>query len=129
MEIVRVSRGATFTKGHIYIAGAFICDTLEDKTRLLSRESKIMHQTAIPEGKYRLVLSNSPHFNRVMPCIVGVPYFSGVLIHPGVSIFDTSGCILVGKSYHDIYLTESKYHFERLFSNILQYDINTVVVR
>ena len=129
MELIRVSRGATFTRGHIYIAGAFICDSLEDKCRDFNREPKVMHQSAIPEGKYRVALSHSKHFNRVLPHILGVPYFSGILIHPGNTIFDTSGCILVGKSYHDIYLTDSKYHFERLFANILQYNINTIIVR
>ena len=129
MELVRVVRGATFTTGQIYIAGAFICETLEDKCRDLHVSPKVMHQTAIPEGRYDLIMSHSPRFNRILPEILCVPFFSSIRIHSGNSTFDTSGCILVGKVVNNCFLEQSKVNLERLLDNIKHYEINTIIIR
>lgn len=129
MELVRVVRGATFTTGQIYIAGAFICETLEDKCRDLHHSPKIMHQTAIPEGKYPLLLTHSPRFQRVLPELFNVPFFSSIRIHSGNSTFDSSGCILVGKVVNNCFLEQSKVNLERLLDNIKHYKIDTILIR
>lgn len=78
---------------------------LEDTDRDLNRngvfdgnEKKIMHHTAIPYGKYRIIVNRSPRFKRELPRLLNVPHFTGILIHRGNTAKDTSGCILVGEN-------------------------------
>ena len=52
--------------------------------------------SCIPEGEYPVALMFSPHFNREMPHLLGVPDRSDILIHWGNFVENTHGCILVG---------------------------------
>lgn len=92
--VKRIARKPTYTIGKMYIDGVYFCDTLEDRDRLHFGERKIAGKTAIPEGRYDLVLNNySPRFgakepyrtlcNGYVPLIANVPQFSGVRIHIG----------------------------------------------
>jgi hypothetical protein len=87
--------------------------TLEDKIR----DHKILHETAIPYGSYRVVIDYSSRFKKEMPHILNVPEFTGVRIHPGNTNADTSGCILVGKDWHgDTTIFRSQEAFNELFN-------------
>ena len=88
--------GATYTIGTLYINGKYFCDTLEDTVR--ASGVKIPGKTAISAGKYNVVLRNSPRFKRMLPLIIGVPMFNGILIHRGNTAEDSAGCILVGEN-------------------------------
>jgi hypothetical protein len=85
-----------------------LCWTCEDE----HRETKVMHETRIPRGNYRLGLKplGSSRFDaaytrrfgalhRGMIEILNVPGFTGVLIHIGNTERDTSGCILLGNAW------------------------------
>jgi hypothetical protein len=60
------------------------------------RKQKIKHKTAIPNGRYEVVLKYSNRFKRQMLFLMNVPNFSGILVHAGNTVNDTSGCLLVG---------------------------------
>lgn len=102
------------TQGQISIDGKFECFTLEDVERL----QKIKGETAIPVGIYKVVLTQSPRFGRVLPLLVDVPNFEGIRIHPGNTDKDTEGCILVGQSYAKDFVGNSRAAFDKLFAKL-----------
>jgi hypothetical protein len=59
---------------------------------------KIPHETAIPTGVYKVIVNMSPSKKRMLPRLLDVPGFSGILIHRGNTKHDSSGCILVGEN-------------------------------
>lgn len=111
LELKRIAYRPGYTIGKFYMDGKFYCDTLEDT----KREVKIMHETCIPAGKYKVIINMSNRFKRLMPLLVNVPGFEGIRIHNGSNASHTSGCILVGKNSIVGQLTDSKTTFENLF--------------
>jgi hypothetical protein len=99
------------TIGKLSIDGGFECFTLED---IIRDGSKITHQTAIPPGRYPVVITMSTRFGRMLPQLVGVPGFEGIRIHPGNTAADTSGCILVGQSRANDSISSSRLAMEQL---------------
>lgn len=106
----------TCTPGSLYLNGDWQCYTLED----LPRPVKIAGETSIPAGNYRVSLTMSPRFKRVLPLIEGVPGFTGVRIHPGNTDRDTAGCILVGQGFKHEALSSSRVAFDQLFARLSQ---------
>lgn len=104
------------TIGQLYLFGDYFCDTLEDTCR----RTKIPGRTAIPAGRYRLVLEDSLKYFRVMPKLLDVPNYSGILIHWGNTPEDTQGCLLVGV-YDDKksdFISTSRKTFDNLFEKL-----------
>lgn len=93
------------TIGELLINGKKFSDTLEDKVRLtwslLPFKTllgvKIWGKTAIPSGRYQVVLTYSERFKRVLPLLLKVPQFDSIRIHGGNTEADTEGCVLIGK--------------------------------
>lgn len=112
MELITIRKHLkpTHTIGHFYIEGGiYFCDTLEDPVRNLVDinkdgdfddfgEGKIYGNTAIPAGRYKVIISYSPNFKRYLPMLIGVYGFVGIRIHNGSTVDDTHGCLLVGKN-------------------------------
>jgi len=95
----RIVKEEEYTLGKLYINGKYFCDTIEDKVRLLnSYEDKVYSETAIPIGVYKVVLSYSNRFKRILPEVLNVMFFKGIRIHAGNTAEDSAGCILVGKN-------------------------------
>lgn len=113
------------THGQLFIDGVYFCDTLEDTDRGLSatdsmediQKRKVFGKTAIPKGKYTVVISYSPRFNRLLPLLLNVPGYLGIRIHPGNTEADTHGCLLVGRRVNDKVLY-SRGTFDKLFSRL-----------
>ena len=110
--------GKACTIGELYVDGVFFCYTLEDQVR--AEGVKVKHETAIPFGKYRVVIAWSNRFQKPMPRLLNVPMFDGILIHAGNTAADTDGCILVGKQRGDGRITESRSAFAALFNRLAQ---------
>lgn len=115
-----------YTIGKMFVDGDFLCNTLEDTDRGLKSsmspseiaKKKVYGQTAIPTGKYQVVLAWSNKFKKQMPLITRVPGYSGVLIHTGNTNKDTLGCILVGKNDVVGRVSNSRYWFGILYPKI-----------
>lgn len=103
-----------YTIGKLYVDGQYFCDTLEDRVRDLAKEVKVPGQTAIPTGKYEVVVNISPRFRRKLPRLLNVPHFDGILIHRGNSAIDTAGCILIGENKIKGKLVNSTFYELRL---------------
>lgn len=116
IEVVRTTFGAKCTLGKMYFDGVDVCYTLED----VVREEKVYGETAIPCGRYRVVVTYSNRFQCDMPLLVDVPNFTGIRIHPGNTDKDTHGCILVGTGVAEgeTAITESRAAYNRVFARI-----------
>lgn len=131
----RIYKGSAYTIGKLYIDGKYFCDTLEDVDRGLTNSmplsviqaKKILGQTAIPVGKYKLNLAvKSPRYSQIeyykqlcagyVPRLEEVKGYSGVLIHCGNTAKDTDGCILVGRNKKKGMVLESRATFEKLYT-------------
>ena len=114
LRVERLWKKKDYTVGRLYVDGEFFCNTLEDVVRDLPKEKKVYGKTAIPAGTYKVVYNWSPKFSRNLPRLLDVPYFDGILIHPGNTAVDSAGCILVGKNTSVGRLSESRYTSDRL---------------
>ena len=109
LYVIRKFFKETYTIGRLYCENMFICSTLEDKIRDLKDlnhdgdfmdegEGKIYGQTAIPCGRYKVIVTDSPKLKRRLPLLLDVPGFEGIRIHGGASARNTEGCLLVGEN-------------------------------
>ena len=102
MNIVveRLQKDEDVTISAITTDGDWQCWGLEDPVREIPRQPvstwKIHGKTAIPAGRYKVELTMSSRFKRVLPLLLDVPGYSGVRIHAGNTAENTEGCILVG---------------------------------
>lgn len=104
------------TIGELRIDGDLLCFTLEDTSR--AQGVKIDHKTAIPAGKYEIIITESSRFKRPLPLLLGVPNFENIRIHPGNTADDTSGCILPGMRAGINIVYDSRKAFDLLFPEI-----------
>lgn len=117
MELIlkRIAKRKTYTIGRLYIRQQvmdeylpgyedhYFCDTLEPTWRDYEHGAyKVKGRSAIPEGRYAVVISYSPKFKQWLPILLGGPEFNrkwqGIRIHAGNTAKDTEGCILVGQN-------------------------------
>ncbi len=117
MKVVvkRTDFTAVSTIGELYVDGSFFCYTLEDIVR---DGPKVMHETAIPEGTYKVIINMSNRFKRLMPLLLDVPGFEGIRIHAGNKAGDTSGCLLVGMTKGSNFIGQSVTAYDALFSKM-----------
>ena len=137
LKIDRKYKGTEYTIGSLYIEDSYFCDTLEDIDRGIDNsmdsddilKKKVYGKTAIPTGTYTIDMDTvSPKFkNRSwakpydgkIPRLLEVPGFDGILIHPGNTTSDTSGCILVGKNTKVGQVSDSTVTFHSLMKKLL----------
>lgn len=126
IDIHRKYRKPSYSIGILSIDGKVICNTLEDTDRGLRKEMsekeiakiKIKGKTAIPIGKYSVIMTDSPRFKRQMPLVCDVKGFSGIRIHSGNDADDTEGCILCGKNTEVGRVTSSRYWTDKVYEYI-----------
>ena len=135
MELIleRIAKRKTYTIGRLSIleevideystgtAERYFCDTLEPTWRDYKNGAyKVKGRSAIPEGRYAVVISFSPKFKQWLPILLGVPKFDGIRIHAGNTAADTEGCILVGKNKLVGQVVDSRIWLHRLKQKIVE---------
>nr|DAX30840.1 MAG TPA: Protein of unknown function (DUF2778) [Caudoviricetes sp.] len=128
IKVNRIARKDGYTVGRMSLNNKYFCDTLEDTDRGLADTmqvneilaKKVKAQTAIPTGKYDVILTFSPKFKRVLPLLLNVKCYEGVRIHAGNSAEDTEGCLLVGENKAKGQVLNSRATFERLMAILLE---------
>ena len=99
--------------------GLYQTDTIEHINAV-----KVQNETAIPYGRYEVILDFSNRFQKIMPHILNVPGFEGIRIHVGNSDIDTDGCLLLGSYFgQEDFIRDSGTDFE-MFMDILNRAIN-----
>lgn len=126
LKLNRVYNGKDYTIGKLYVNGTYFCDTIEDPVRTLkSKADKIPGKTAIPPGIYKIILNESPKFKRILPRLIDVPFFDGILIHRGNRASDSEGCIIVGENTSKGVVTNSTYYEKELVRILLEAQDNS----
>ena len=106
LRLERLYKGSKYTIGKLYINDEYFCDTIEDIDRGLKssmsieyiKKKKVYAETAIPTGTYKIEMTYSSKFKRILPLLVDVKGFSGIRIHRGNTEKDSSGCIVIGEN-------------------------------
>ena len=93
LTLIRDTFTPAETPGKLLIDGKPFCDTLEPPVVPNAQHPK----GAISEGWYKVQVTHSPKFGRLLPLLYYVPGFEGIRIHAGNNRDHTSGCILVGE--------------------------------
>lgn len=126
ITLIRIANKPTYCIGKLYIDGVYECDTIEDVDRGLDDsmsvdeilKKKVKGQTAIPTGTYKIEITYSPKYKRMMPLLLNVKGYSGIRIHSGNTSKDSEGCLLVGKNTKVGMVTDSRNTYQHLFSKL-----------
>jgi Family of unknown function (DUF5675) len=116
IRVIRQPKKGLPTMGELFIDGEFFCYTLEDEDRgilqgmSISRvkELKRYGDTCIGYGTYKVLLTGSVKFKRILPLLMKVDGFEGIRIHRGNTKEHTLGCILVGYGVENYTVTHSR---------------------
>ncbi len=136
LKLKRDLLNSSYTLGELFIDGVHFCYTVEDVVRDKNNdgdlddtgEAKVYGETAIPKGKYKVVLSMSNRFKVMMPEVLNVKDFEGIRIHKGNTAIDTHGCIIVGTLRTPNGVGMSADCFKRLMIKLAnQKDINLTI--
>ena len=138
MEIksIRKMKGKNTTLSFLTVDGVAQQYILEDVDRGLYqgmqideiRLIKIPERTAIPVGRYRVDITYSSRFKRMMLILIGVPGFSGIRVHGGNTHLNTEGCLLPGKKY-DIEKGDYIVRTSRIAADALQSQVAAVLAK
>lgn len=123
LTLKRISMTKAYTQGRLHADGEYLCDTLEPTRRDIGpggTERKVTGRTAIPEGRYPVVITYSDSLYGWYPLLLHVPGFSGIRIHAGNTAEQTRGCILVGYASRPGLLIDSRLWLHRLKRRIAQ---------
>lgn len=126
LQLDRDVRTVQTTTGKLYVNGLFECFILEDRDRQLTSDMseaeilqrKVPGNTAIPSGRYQVIINQSQRFGKLMPLLVGVKGFAGVRIHSGNTAADTLGCLLTGSARNVNKVIGSRMAFEALMPKL-----------
>tara|TARA_B100001996_G_scaffold381325_1_gene370531 strand:+ start:501 stop:1043 length:543 start_codon:yes stop_codon:yes gene_type:complete len=109
LDVIRFQYGKDATNSLLFIDDEFEAYGLEDE----HRDVKVMHETCIPEGTYKIKLRTVGGFHtkyaakygdwhKGMLWVQDVPGFEFILLHTGNTDQHTSGCYIIGETQQDL---------------------------
>jgi hypothetical protein len=104
------------------------CFILEDVDRGLDSSmnlaeiaaQKVYGKTAIPAGRYEVVITWSNRFKRLLPLLLNVKGFTGIRMHVGNYATNTDGCLLPGTGVTKDMVVNSVRAFEALNAKLTE---------
>lgn len=125
-----------YTLGELFIDDKHFCYSVEDKDRDINKdgdlddkgEEKVYGETAIPKGTYKVIISMSNRFKKLMPEVLNVKGFAGIRIHAGNTSLDSHGCIIVGTTRTPNGVGLSKECFTRLMEKLKDQKDTTITI-
>ena len=114
LTLTRIATNSRYTIGRLQVNGQYLMDILEPADRGLTSDMplnklkrlKVKGKTAIPVGRYRIDMTTvstrfkyrswAKPYGGILPRLLNVPFYSGVLMHVGNDENDTDGCQLTG---------------------------------
>lgn len=87
ITLQRTALDRNVTRGFLYLNGKEYAPTVEPAPG--------WKRGAIPAGRYKVRVTYSPRFKKMLPILENVPNFSGIRIHGGTRAEHTEGCICV----------------------------------
>lgn len=146
LRVKRVAYDPEYTVGRLYVNGTFFSHTMEDVDRDLYQEMdeevikeiKVYGKTAIPKGTYKVDMNTvSPKFrnrswakpyNGIVPRILDVKGFEGILIHPLNKASESYGCIGVGVNDVKGMVTNSVATYKKLMEILTKDNDITLII-
>jgi len=137
LEVLRISSESDSSSGLVFDVTngrKFLCYSLEDEYR----NEKVMHETRVPAGTYKILLRKEggfhgrytkkygSDFHKGMLHVQDVPGFEWILIHTGNTDEHTSGCLIVGDSQEnnqlkkDGFIGRSTQAYKRIYPPIAE---------
>ena len=136
MELIlkRIAKRKTYTIGKLYVREqrlaenpdatmkeTFLCDTMEPTWRDYANGGRrIRDRSAIPEGRYLVLIVWNKEHRQWLPILWNVPMFKSVFVHQGEISIDTTGGILVGRNVQVGKVLDSNIWLQRLKHKILE---------
>ncbi len=116
------------TISRLSIDGKPECFILEDVDRGLDSSmtleeiaaKKVYGKTAIPAGRYEVVITWSNRFKRLLPLLLNVKGYTGIRMHVGNYATNTDGCLLPGTGVSKDMVVNSVRAFESLFQKLFE---------
>jgi len=135
LRVLRFKFSENSTISELYLNNTLFAYTLEDVDRGLTssmslEEIKSIKQygtTCIPYGTYDISIYESPRHGMV-PLLHDVPGFSMVEIHKGNFPKDSLGCLLIGTSFSEDKVNNSRVAFLRLMDELEKYDSISITI-
>ena len=116
LKLIRNKANGSAITGRLVIDGRWFCNTLERKGY------------EILALCYRVRVTQSPKFKRLLPIVQNVPQRSGIRFHRGTKPEHSTGCILVPvdkeKQLTDLILKAQKEH-EEIILEVIDYSPGT----
>ncbi|MBU1247410.1 MAG: hypothetical protein KKB70_01825 [Proteobacteria bacterium] len=98
LAINRKVEAKTYTQGELWLGEERFCFVLErPRFDPDTGEENARCTTCFKAGRYKLRLTWSARFNRLLPILEGVPGRDAIRIHAGNKVTHSEGCPLVGE--------------------------------
>jgi len=117
LDIYRIWETPASVCGELWLRGLRWMYTLEP-SRLTPMHAG---HPCIPAGNYRVILSKCPHLGYICPEVLDVPGRSNIRWHIGNKPADVLGCVAVGETHSEDFVSESKVAFASLMRILVKY--------